>query len=272
MKSSDRANPAFGTLKANAASAEISHAPSATSSEQHSLGRSIVLHLLPGILTGSVFFLLAPVAQISGLPPVWAHGIADLIVLLPFVFGLLYYEGYKRNGRLSLEGIVLYRESIPGWQYLIFLPLLLGAGALIPLLAPVSHTIFQELFSWWPAMYNLSPDLSVYSRSTLVATIFFQFLTIALIVPITEEIYFRGYLLPRLSRFGFWAAPIHAILFALFHVWTPWLVVARVVGLIPFTLIVQRKRNIYMAIIMHIIINVLDLVTAIVLVLSWHNR
>jgi membrane protease YdiL (CAAX protease family) len=235
---------------------------------QHSLSKSIGLHLLPGILIGALFFLLAPIARRSGLPPVWAHGIADLVVLVPFVFGLLYYEGYKRNGRLSLDGVVLYREPIPSWQYLIFVPLLLAAGALIPLLAPVSNTIFQGLFSWWPAMYNLSPDLSVYSRSTLIATLLFQFLTIAMIAPITEEIYFRGYLLPRLSRYGFWAAPIHAILFALFHVWTPWLVVARAVALIPFTLIVQRKRNIYIAIIMHMIINLLDLTAGVVLLLG----
>lgn len=236
-------------------------------SEQHSVPRSVMLHLLPGILTGAAFFLLAPIAQRNGLPPVWAHGIADLLVLLPLIYGLLLYEGYKRNGRWSLEGVVLYRERIPGWQYPVFVLLLLLSGALIPLLEPVSNAISQGLFSWWPAMYNLLPDLSVYSRSTLIATLLFQFLTIALIVPVTEEIYFRGYLLPRLSRFGYWAAPIHAILFALFHVWTPWLVVARVVGLIPFTLIVQRKRNIYIAIIMHIIINVMDLPAGIMLVL-----
>lgn len=241
---------------------------STTNSEQHPLSLSIVLHLLPGILIGAIFFLLAPIVQRNGLPSIWAHGIADLVTLVPFVFGLLYYEGYKKNGRLSLDGVVLYREPIPWWQYLIFVPLLLAAGALIPLLEPVSNKIFQELFSWWPAVYNLLPDLSLYSRSTLVSTLIFQFVVIAIIAPITEEIYFRGYLLPRLSRFGFWAAPIHAILFALFHVWTPWLAVARVVGLIPFTLIVQRKRNIYIAIIMHIIINMLDLTTGVMLLLS----
>ena len=239
-----------------------------STNEQHPLALSVLLHLLPGILIGTLFFLLAPIAQGGGLPPVWAHGIADLVVLVPFVFGLLYYEGYKRNGRLSLDGVVLYREPIPWWQYLIYVPLLLASSALILLLAPVSNTLFQELFAWWPAMYNLSPDLSVYSRSTLIATLIFQFLTIAIFAPITEEIYFRGYLLPRLSRFGFWAAPIHAILFALFHVWTPWLVVARAVGLIPFTMIVQRKRNIYIAIIMHMIINVLDLTAGVMLLLE----
>lgn len=38
-----------------------------------------------------------------------------------------------------------------------------------------------------------------------------------------------------------WLLAMHAILFALFHVWPPWLAVARAVALIPFTLIVQQN-------------------------------
>lgn len=241
---------------------------SSTNSEQHALPHSIALHLLPGILTGTAFFLLAPIVQRSGLPSLWAHVIADLFVILPFIFGFLYYKGYQRNGRLSLDGVVLYREGIPWWQYLVFVPIVLFAAAIIPLLAPVSDFIFDKFFSWWPPMYELSLDLRSYPHPIIAASLIFYFLIIGLLVPIAEEIYFRGYLLPRLSRFGFWAAPIHAILFALFHVWTPWLAVARAIALIPFAYVIQRKRNIYIGIMMHIIINTADVVEGILLVLT----
>jgi uncharacterized protein len=241
---------------------------STPNSEQHPLPLSTVLHLLPGILIGTVFFLLAPIVERNGLPSFWAFGIADLVVLLPFVFGLLFYEGYKRNGRLSLDGVVLYREPIPWWQYLIYVPIAFFASALVPLLAPVSNFIYDRLFSWWPAMYNLSPDLGAYSQSTVIAALLFNFLTVSLIAPITEEIYFRGYLLPRLSRFGFWAVPIHTTLFALFHVWTPWMAVARAIGVIPFAFVVQRKRNIYIGMIAHILINTLDVLVGVMFILS----
>ena len=241
---------------------------STTNSEQHPLSLSIVLHLLPGILTGAALFLLAPITQRNGLPSLWAHGIADLVIILPFIFGLLFYIGYKRNGSLSLDGVVLYRERIPWWQYLIFVPVVFFSTAIIPLLAPVSNFIFDSLFSWWPAMYDLSFDLRGYSPSIITATFIFNFLIIGLLVPIAEEIYFRGYLLPRLSRFGFWAVPIHTILFGLFHVWTPWMAVARAIGVIPLAYITQRKQNIYIGIIVHILINTLDVVMGIMLVLS----
>jgi hypothetical protein len=37
-----------------------------------------------------------------------------------------------------------------------------------------------------------------------------------------EEYYFRGYLLPRLSRFGSLAPVINVALFSLYHFFTPW--------------------------------------------------
>ena len=247
---------------------KVSYAGSTTHAEQHSLPRSIALHLLPGILTGAALFLLAPIVQRNGLPALWAHGIADLIIILPLIFGILYYQGYKRNGRWSLDGIVLYRERLPLRQYLIFVPIVFFSAGIVPLFAPVSNFIFDRLFSWWPAMYNLSYDLRGYSPSVITATFLFNFLMIGLLVPIAEELYFRGYLLPRLTRFGFWAVPIHTTLFGLFHVWTPWMAVARAIGAIPFAFVVQRKQNLYIGMIAHILFNTLDVVMGVMLVLG----
>ncbi len=246
----------------------ISYATSTTNSEQHSLPRSIALHLLPGILTGAGLFLLAPITQRNGLPSLWAHGIADLIIILPIIFGILYSQGYKKNGRWSLNGIVLYRERIPLRQYLILVPIVFFSAGIVRLFAPVSSFIFDSLFSWWPAMYNLSYDLRGYSPSIITTTLLFNFLMIGLLVPIAEELYFRGYLLPRLSRFGFWAVPIHTTLFALFHIWTPWMVVARAIGVIPFAFVAQRKQNIYIGMIAHILFNTLDVVDGVMLILN----
>lgn len=234
--------------------------------DQHSIPVTIVLHLLPGILTGVAFFVSAPFVQKMNFPPFVAHAFADLVMLLPVIYGILVYQGYRRNGRLSLNGVVLYRERIPWWQYPVFVLIVTAASILFLLLAPVSSAIQDQLFSWWPAMYDLSLDLSGYSRSTVIISLVINFLMICLIAPISEEIYFRGFLLPRLSRFGFWALPIHTTLFGLFHTWTPWMVVARAIGIIPFAYVVQRKRNIYIGVIAHVLFNILDLIPAVMIV------
>jgi len=237
--------------------------------EQHSLPLSIFLHLLPGILTGTTFFLIAPFVQRNNLPPFMALCLADLVVLLPLIFGYLFYQGYKRNGQLSLEGVILYREKVRTWEYFVFVPVVFFAsGLLIVALSSVGNSILNSIFAWWPAMFNLAADLSPYSRSALIFSYIVNFVMVSLAAPITEEIYFRGYLLPRLSRYGLWALSINSILFALFHIWTPWMAVARAVGLIPLIYAAQKKQNIYIGMLAHILVNSLDVATGVMFILK----
>jgi uncharacterized protein len=241
----------------------------AESSEQHSIPRSIALHLLPGILTGSAFFLLGPLVRNLDLPAFLALSIANLIVLLPTLFGILYYEGYRKNRGFSLEGIILYRKKVDWKQYLLFIPpVFLTSGFLIVSLNPVSNSLAVRLFAWWPDVYKLTPDLNLYSKSTLIFSYLILFLVGVLATPIAEEVFFRGYLLPRLSRFGLWAVPINSILLALFHVWTPWMFIARTIGLIPLIYITQRKGNIYIGMIAHILADTVDLIPGLMFILK----
>ena len=236
--------------------------------EQHPFGLSVVLHLLPGVLTGIAFFLLGPFVKQSNLPPFMALCIADVVVLFPCVYAYLYIQGSKRTGHFSLDGLIPYREKL-GWrQYLIFVPVVfLASGLLVVSLSFVSNFLRTSLFAWWPAMYDIGADLSTYHKSTLIVCYIINFLVITVMAPITEEIYFRGYLLPRLSRFGLWAIPINSILFALFHVWSPWMAVARAVGLIPLIFVAQTKRNIYIGMIAHMLVNSLDVLTGVMLIM-----
>jgi hypothetical protein len=46
-------------------------------------------------------------------------------------------------------------------------------------------------------------------------------------------VYFRGHLLPRIDRFGRGAPVLNAVLFSLYHFWTPWQNVGRSSGCSP---------------------------------------
>jgi hypothetical protein len=96
----------------------------------------------------------------------------------------------------------------------------------------------------------------------------FNFLVVALLAPTVEELYFRGYLLPRMPRMRGWAPVVHAALFALYHTWTPWMVVARTLALLPLILIVRRKRNLYVGIIAHCLLNAIDVVVGFAYILG----
>ena len=75
--------------------------------EQHSLRRSTVLHLLPGVLLLVWFAVTGPVAERLGAPAFLALIIGVGVIIIPFELGYLLYLGWQRNGKLSLEGVVL---------------------------------------------------------------------------------------------------------------------------------------------------------------------
>ena len=233
---------------------------SAIDIEQHSLGQSALLHLAPGAAIAAIFFGIAPVFDELNLPPLMALVLADAVVL-PLVLGYLLLLGYRRNGRASLEGIVLYREPMPLRRWLWLVPVLLVlAGLMMAAFSPVSELLFDTLFAWLPGSSVLGHDLAGYDRATLAVSLLAFTLVVVIWASTVEELYFRGYLLPRLSRFGIGAPMINTVLFALYHMWTPWLAVARVFAFFPLAFAVFRTRSVYLAIVVHVIGNAFDAV------------
>lgn len=240
--------------------------------EQHTIIQSVGLHLLPGILAGAFYYAIAPPIRNLGYPTLAALIIAGFVILIPFELGFMLYQGKKKNGALSLDGIVLYRQKIPLWQYLLWVPgIFVLVGLLFTGLAPVSGFL-ESLFAWLPEALRLNMGLGgEYSRSVLIITYLFALFFVVLIGPTVEELYFRGYLLPRMPQLKGWTPILHSALFALYHTWTPWMVITRTIGLLPLIYIVQRKRNIYLGILIHIFANAIDIVVGVAFIFSLSN-
>ena len=232
--------------------------------EKHSTTQSVILHLLPGILVGC-FFLLArqPVANM-GYPSVIALILAYALILIPVELGYLLYQGKKKTGRFTLRGIISYRNSIPWWQYLVWvLIIFIATGAIVTSLKPVDAFLQERLFFWMPDInYGLDGD---YSTKTLIVTYSMVFIFGAVLTPLVEELYFRGYLLPRMK--GKYAPLFHSFLFATQHVLEPWMIITRTLGFLPI-LFGVKKKNIYMGIIVHILCNMVNVVTGIAFIVK----
>jgi hypothetical protein len=65
----------------------------------------------------AVTVMAIPLVTAAGLPPIAALLLALLVAQLPVQLGHLLVLGWRRNGRLSLAGVVLYRERLRWWQY-----------------------------------------------------------------------------------------------------------------------------------------------------------
>ena len=117
----------------------------------------------------------------------------------------------------------------------------------------------QAWFSWlpeWFAIFDIE-QLQRYARPTLLITFWVGLIVNGFALPIVEELYFRGYLLSRLERFGKWAPLINVSLFSLYHFWTPWQAVSRILWLLPWVYTTWRKQNIYLMMIAHCTANTL---------------
>ncbi|MCJ7665358.1 MAG: hypothetical protein MUO59_01315, partial [Actinobacteria bacterium] len=123
--------------------------------EQHSIIKSIILHLLPGILILIFYVIVGPIFERNGIPSMNALLLAIAVVLIPFELGFLLYQGKKKNGRLSLKGIVLYRKPVRVWQYIaIALPCIAWAILFFTVVTqPIDKYLIGKVFFWLPEWF-----------------------------------------------------------------------------------------------------------------------
>ena len=238
--------------------------------QSHSLWQSVMLHLLPGALLTVFFVLAVPLVEHQGFPAPFALVLAILFVLIPFELGVLFWESKKRNGTFSLKGIVLYQERMPFWQYILWVPgLLVWLIICFSIFTPVDNFLIRTLFSWLPSWFipsNWLTNIGQYSRTNLVIMATLYTIANDFTGPVVEELYFRGYLLPRLSRLKGWAILLNTVLFSLYHFFSPWQQLSRILGLLPLVYVVARKRNIYVGLITHCLLNLLSTVSMIAMI------
>ena len=228
--------------------------------EQHSGARTVVLHLLPGALITAFYFGAAPVVRSLGFPSLMAIFLAIAFVLIPFELGYLIYQA-RKNGS-TVGSVVLYRQPVPRGQFVaLVLGLLTWSGICAVLLFPPLDGFFMEnVFSWLPGWFFFAEDFTQYSTAVLLITWSFGLVVNGIAGPVVEEMYFRGYLLPRISRLGAWAPLLNTVLFSLYHFFTPWLNVSRIIGLLPMVYAAWWKKSIYVSMAVHVLGNAIPMV------------
>jgi membrane protease YdiL (CAAX protease family) len=226
------------------------------SPEQHSLPRSIALHLLPG----AALFGFVLVAATLGAPAILALLAGIALVVVPIELGYLLYQGKLKTGRWSVWAVVDYRGPMPARRIALWAVPLVAWFILMLFIsvAVLDERIADGLFSWYPE--SVREFASFEGDSTYAAWVVVVVFAAALAIngilgPVVEELYFRGHLLPRIDRFGRGAPVLNAVLFSLYHFWTPWQNIGRILGLLPWIYTVWRKRSLALSMAIHISVN-----------------
>ncbi len=227
---------------------------------QHSLPRSLALHLLPGV----ALFAFVVSAAALGLPAVVALLAGIALVVVPLELGYLLLQAKRASGRWSVWEVVDYRERLPAKRVALWtVPLVAWFIVVLVLSVGVlDERIADSLFSWYPESireFASFEDDSTYATWVLVVFFAVAFVVNGVLGPVVEELYFRGHLLPRIDRFGRGAPVLNAVLFSLYHLWTPWQNPGRIVALLPWIYTVWRKRSLRLSLAVHISVNCLFL-------------
>lgn len=223
---------------------------------QHSLWLSALLHLLPGAALSAFVVAL----HSWGVDPLFALLFGIGLIITPLELGYLAVYAKRTTGSWSPFNAVNYTTRFPVRQLLrlAIIPALWMLVLVAISMGAVDERLANSLFGWMPSAITemATPDNDATMSGGAATALVIAFIVFnGLLGPITEELYFRGHLLPRIDRYGRGAPILGTLMFALYHFHSPWRYPAIFLGFLPATWMAWRKRSLYVSLTAHLIIN-----------------
>ncbi|MEO6231649.1 MAG: CPBP family intramembrane glutamic endopeptidase [Ferruginibacter sp.] len=223
---------------------------------QLSKTKSVLFHLYPGLLITTGFILLTPLFMRYGFPPQFGMLLSIILVAVPILFFHL-LSAKKAENKTSIMQLNGFTKKLPTGKLILYaVGLVVLAFVIWGATQPLNAVITKQLLSWLPDWYT-EQDFSGYGKNKIVITLVFNLVLNGFLAPLIEEIYFRGYLLPRMKSWGRWAFVVNAILFSLYHFWQPYIYVTLILSLLPMTWLVWKTKDLRLAILTHSLLNII---------------
>lgn len=219
----------------------------------------ILLHLLPGLIFAGFFFVLSHAFIQRGYTGYLALLISVPVCLAPIELGVMLFWSRRFAGRRGLMEAVVYRRQGTAAEYLAF-PLLLFVcwGVLTIPMSPVYQYVETHLAVYlpsWTTQEALVRGLSGVSPTQRWITLGLAVILSGFLAPVVEELYFRGFLLPRMEHWGWCAPVVNSLLFGMYHFYFPGNVLGIFVTWLPISYVVMLKKNWRIGAVVHSLIN-----------------
>ena len=206
--------------------------------------QSLLFFLVPGLYAVFAQYVIFPSLVQLGISEENAYNTAHLSVFIGLFFATilaLRVEGWPLRWASIKERLRLKRMDSTAWKWTIpFLVLYLLLGFLLGILA---QFVYQQL-GFWPPDVDIPLTNIPYLLIILIANVF------------SEELWWRGYILPRQElEHGKYAWIVNGLIWSLFHLFKWWAVPFMLLKqwMIPF--VAQRTKNTTPAILIHFISN-----------------
>ncbi|MGB4589029.1 MAG: CPBP family intramembrane glutamic endopeptidase [Clostridiaceae bacterium] len=241
--------------------------------KEMSLQKALFMIFIPSFILTIIYLIAGTLTH--AIPSRLLFYLVALFILFPFELGVVLNASKKEYGRYSLKSAFENYNKMSWWKIGLYGAFLFGfAGIMSITLAPLENQLFAPILSQLTRRMPVYFDwekieyLKQFSESILLLTCIVYFILNVFVGPIIEELFFRGYLTSKISRFGNFAPLIITVLFSLYHLWLPFGNLFRISIFFPATWLAWKKKNIYISIVFHCLGNLLATVSFIIAVYS----
>lgn len=219
---------------------------------QLSLRRAFALQVIPGLPMLVVYLPAAWLFGGRGLPVQFALYTAILLGEVPATWLLMVRQSRREGG----GPLFPWRARLPAWQYIaIGVPLAIVGLVVMGVLTPtVGERLRTALFGWVPAwaLPDMMSDPRQWSRPVRLGLAFLGFFGATMAGGFTQELYARGFLLPRTAHAGRAAPVFNAAAFSVLHLASPWSWPVFFLVALPWAYAVWWKRSTALGLVGHI--------------------
>lgn len=225
------------------------------SEEQLTMRKVILLVIIPAILFLSVFIVSSMLLK-DQVPAYLCLLLTIVFILVPFEIAVIGIENKKQYGKFGLQVAFKRHTPLNKWKIVLMAFLLFSwAGLVFALLRPIENSLLiRSVFKFVPEFLlstKFAMELAMFPKWIIALTCIVNLIFNGLIAPIVEELYFRGFLMSKMERFGNAAPLIVAVLFSVYHLFTPWENLTRIIAFVPLHYCVWKKKNLYIGMAAH---------------------
>ena len=225
-----------------------------------------LLGLFPGVIILLIAFILSSPTIGINFSIYLSIMLAIAFGLVPTELGILKYFAWKNKKKI--KDLILYREKTPLIKMIIsiIIPFIFALSVFI-IISQYELKLWGNLFNFIPEWFKLY-NVKIIELNYLKLSLILALILNGLLGPFVEELYFRGFLLPRMNKFGKFAPFVNAVIFSLYHFFSPWENITRILAVTPLAYSVWINKNIKIGIIIHCSLNTLSCIGAIISVIA----
>lgn len=238
-----------------------------------SLIKVILLIFIPTTILTLIYVLLGYIQK--AIPSLLLFFVLAMLILFPIELAIVLRASKKEFGSYSVKSAFVNQEKATWKKSLLIGSLLFCfAGIMCVTVSPLENfltlSVSNKLAKVTPAYFdwNNIENLRQYPKNILLLTCIAYVILNVIVGPIVEELFFRGYLTSKISRFGKNAPVIITVLFSLYHLWLPFQNMFRISAFLPAAYIAWKEKNIYISIVFHCLCNLFSTVSYIVALYS----